>query len=385
MLTNATLFTDKLPRAKGGTGLNGLLTGPGFLKQISAGSTFTVALPTFGEINFGAASGAESAVLHLHTGTGTATFDSIDLTGALSALSGVLTAAHGGTGVNNSTRTLTVSTNGGTLAFSAASSTLTIPATGTAALLGTAQTFSADNVFSATLDARQLLRVFNTSGSTGYGLRFGDGSTDIGAFQSLDSGGTSAFFFSANRHFDGTNWQQLNARVGSSLLLNNNGLNFFAFLAASSAPVTAFTVNMAGLMSTYLSDAATNAASLAIANRHSTSGTPAVGFGSITRVFLDSSTTADQTASDDYVLWATATHASRKARRSLYIYDTAQREWLRGEASGTAAMIGMLGAAAVVRQNITGVTTGTLAQLQAAVRNLLTGLANLGPITDSTT
>ena len=63
--------------------------------------------------------------------------------------SGVLGAAYGGTGIDNATRTLTINTNAGTLAFSAASSTLTIPATGTAALLGTAQTFSATNTFSA--------------------------------------------------------------------------------------------------------------------------------------------------------------------------------------------------------------------------------------------
>lgn len=55
----------------------------------------------------------------------------------------VVGAQYGGTGVNNSTRTLTISTNAGTLAFSSASSTLTIPETGTAALLGTGNAFTA--------------------------------------------------------------------------------------------------------------------------------------------------------------------------------------------------------------------------------------------------
>jgi hypothetical protein len=47
------------------------------------------------------------------------------------AVSGVLPAANGGTGVNNATRTLTINTNSGTLAFSGAGFTLTIPKIGT--------------------------------------------------------------------------------------------------------------------------------------------------------------------------------------------------------------------------------------------------------------
>lgn len=49
--------------------------------------------------------------------------------------------------------------------------------------------------------------------------------------------------------------------------------------------------------------------------------------------------------------WATSTDASRKARARHLVYDTAAREYLRGEASGSAPMIGFLGASAVVRQS----------------------------------
>lgn len=49
---------------------------------------------------------------------------SVDLA---SEVTGVLPAANGGTGVNNSTRTLTISGNAGTINFSAASKTLTVP------------------------------------------------------------------------------------------------------------------------------------------------------------------------------------------------------------------------------------------------------------------
>ena len=47
------------------------------------------------------------------------------------AVTGVLPPANGGTGVDNGTRTLTINTNSGTLAFSGAAFTLTIPKTGT--------------------------------------------------------------------------------------------------------------------------------------------------------------------------------------------------------------------------------------------------------------
>lgn len=61
------------------------------------------------------------------------------------------------------------------------------------------------------------------------------------------------------------------------------------------------------------------------------------------------STTAATAMGLDQWLWVNATHASRTARRVFNVYDTAIREVIRIEASGTAAMIGFLGAAAVVR------------------------------------
>lgn len=75
-----------------------------------------------------------------------------------------------------------------------------------------------------------------------------------------------------------------------------------------------------------------------------------------------------------------ATDVSRTARIVETVFDTVAREYLRAEASGSAAMIGFLGATAVVRQVITGSRGGN-----AALASLLTGLATLGLITDSTT
>lgn len=80
------------------------------------------------------------------------------------------------------------------------------------------------------------------------------------------------------------------------------------------------------------------------------SGTPAAGLGAGVLLTVDSTTTANQSAGLIEALWATATHASRKARLVLSAYDTAVREGLRIEASGSAPMIGFLGASAVARQ-----------------------------------
>jgi hypothetical protein len=85
--------------------------------------------------------------------------------------------------------------------------------------------------------------------------------------------------------------------------------------------------------------------------------------------------------------WVVATHASRTARVQMYAYDTAARECIRIQASGTAPMVGFLGAAAVARQTITGVSSGTptAAQQAAVIRAILLALGNFGFITDSTT
>jgi hypothetical protein len=124
-------------------------------------------------------------------------------------------------------------------------------------------------------------------------------------------------------------------------------------------------------------------------------GTPAAGYGTRTATRLKSSTTANTLASNVETSWVVATHASRTARAVYNIYDTAAREALRLEASGTAAMIGFLGANASARQiggenvtnNVTsGGTDGTIANYTdltiytndaAAIRNNIYQLARL--------
>ena len=168
------------------------------------------------------------------------------------------------------------------------------------------------------------------------------------------------------------------------------------FFTDASADLVGIGTNApASKLHTLLANATTNAVDTVLTIGHNSTGTAAAGFGGALLWTLESSTTNDQSAASWGALWATATHASRKAQIVGSVYDTAAREWIRGEASGTAAMIGFLGAAASARQtggenatnNVTsGGTTGTIdnwtdlttyATDAAAIRNAVYQLARL--------
>lgn len=96
-----------------------------------------------------------------------------------------------------------------------------------------------------------------------------------------------------------------------------------------------------------LSDAATNSVSTGTTFGHNSSGSPAVGFGTAYKFQIQTATTADTDAADVTVTWSTATpHALRKARVVHNVWDSSAREAIRIQASGSAAMIGFLGATA---------------------------------------
>lgn len=127
-------------------------------------------------------------------------------------------------------------------------------------------------------------------------------------------------------------------------------------------------------------DALTNSRNNIIIFDHRSSGTPAANFGTSTVHRLDTSNNTLTTAAEQAVTWATATNGSQKGRVIQYVYDTTFREAFRYEASGSAPMLGFFGSAAIAKPAVTGSRGGN-----AALASLLTQLANLGLITDSTT
>jgi hypothetical protein len=120
----------------------------------------------------------------------------------------------------------------------------------------------------------------------------------------------------------------------------------------------------------------------AIELRGATSGTPGVGYGVRARLTLKSTTTAAQLAGEIAASWAEATHASRKSRLTLSAFDhnDTAREGLRIEASGTSALISFFGGAAAAKPVVSG-SRGA----NPALASMLTGLAGLNLLTDSTT
>lgn len=89
-----------------------------------------------------------------------------------------------------------------------------------------------------------------------------------------------------------------------------------------------------------------------------------------------------QIVSLEGVFHGSVADATRKGRGLLQVWDWAgKREAIRAESDGTQAMIGFLGAPAVVRPAV----TGSRADPEQALASLLTALASLGLITDSTT
>lgn len=139
-------------------------------------------------------------------------------------------------------------------------------------------------------------------------------------------------------------------------------------------------LSAAGVLTVTNRTALTNTFNTAFLLQHNTSGTPAAGFGVRWAIRAESSTTENREQFVITTSWVDATDASRKGRVQFGAFDTAHREGLRIEASGTAPMLGFYGSAAIAKQAVTGSRGGN-----AALASLLTALATLGLITDSST
>lgn len=228
-------------------------------------------------------------------------------------------------------------TGGGTLATGGF--TLTVPATGTAALLGITNVFTAAQ-------------------------HFPDGTNSAPGVSFASDPDTGMYIAGGNILGFSTGGVQRGRFTGTKLILS---------VAVDSDSSLAQTFR--------LSDAVTNAISTVATIGHNTSGTAAAGFGTGISLQGESSTTSDQDMASIQALWATATHASRKARVLFNVYDTAVREAIRIEASGSAPMVGFLGAAAVVRAaHIADPSGGGVidAEARTAINAILVVLENLG-------
>jgi len=115
--------------------------------------------------------------------------------------------------------------------------------------------------------------------------------------------------------------------------------------------VTGFTTQTSDPLQVTRNDTITNAVSCMVRLTHNTSGAGAgaAGLGAALDFYLEDDTSPDQQVGRLSFLWGTATTATRKARGVFSVYDTAAREGMRIEASGSAPMIGFYGHAAAVQ------------------------------------
>lgn len=162
------------------------------------------------------------------------------------------------------------------------------------------------------------------------------------------------------------NAQSVRVRTGVIVDTSSNGIFIIQTMNAGAAAAESWRITGSGLVLGTVSDAGTNTTPLFYEGYHKTSGTAAAGFGLTLALSADSDNGTKRRQADIIPTWATATDASRKARVTLNVYDTATREALRCEASGSAAMIGFLGAAAVIKQATITQTYSTTSTTHAA-------------------
>ncbi len=189
---------------------------------------------------------------------------------------------------------------------------------------------------------------FATAGSLRWSVR-----TDATAESGSDVGSD---FILIPRHDDGTPIGNALFITRASMAVQLGSTLGVGTTPASNAGITVSNGTIGAAL--YVQDAGTTNIAIALQLVHNTSGTPAAGFGLAAIQYLETTTTPSTSAGQDQIYWVDPTHASRKARRVITIYDTAAREVIRMEASGSAPMIGFLGAAAAIRQTGGAVTAG---------------------------
>lgn len=327
--------------AQVGTVTSVALTVPGVLFSVS-GSPITGA----GTLAFALLTQTANTILAGPTSGGAATPTMRSLVAAdlpavslTAGVSGILPAANGGTGINNVGK-LTLATDaaitgGGTLALGGF--TLTAPATGTAALLATSNLFS----------VRQDVRASGSAIAAGLHVPWITGDSLPALVAGATTSGNTQAGVQGNSD-SGIGTQGVSASGVGAQGQATTGTGVLAAVTGAGTP----------LLARYQGSAVNAAFHLILQNR--TTGTAAAGTGVDLAFQCKSTTTNDRLQAEIAATWVDATDATRKGRLQIGAEDTAFREGLRVEASGSAPMIGMLGATAAIRQT-GGAATATIA------------------------
>lgn len=260
------------------------------------------------------------------------------------SFTGTLAANLGGTGVANaagSTLTLgaaTSITGGGTLALGGFTGTL--PATGTFALLAVSNLFTVRQDIRAAPGTGQAFNVPWVSGDTATTAFFGANTSGNNQRAITARSNTAAAVYGET---------QANGGNGAVYAATNRGTALRGDLFDSTNASSDVGMN---ITQTFNSGTIGTAKHTAFQFTFQHNGTVAAGFGGRNLMLIESSTGSNRTVFEQTYEWVVTTDASRTARSIINIYDTAAREAMRVQASGSAAMIGYLGAGAIVRQTV---------------------------------
>lgn len=307
--------------------------------------------------------------------------------------------------------------------------TLTVPATGTAALLGAANVFAALNTFQALISSPHTSHAgserfgagANITGASGVavGANTAAGQQGTAVGTSANSGslnsvavGTSALASgtsgtavgsSANAAASATAVGKSSVALAAQFVAGSDTVpmtNVFFGKGATNAVPTAYVINGTGGSGTDIAGADVVLASgkgtgTGAPGRVVLQNAPAGSTGASLNTLRDrwsleavgnlavwqqTDTPATRQVGSITPTFPTAADATRKGRVVHTVFDTAEREGFRIEADGAAPMIGFLGAAAVVRAaHIVDPTGGTPdAEARTAINAILVVLENLG-------
>lgn len=260
-----------------------------------------------------------------------------------SGLATVGTLASGAATITPAANTIGLTLSGASLTGSNAQSLVSLA--GTWNTSGTPTAFLL-NVTNTASNANSKLIDIQASGVSRFGIRV-DGTVFIpnGIAFGLNTSATTYFYSSQ---------AQLTSGIGAGTTffkLIHNNTNVAMDVKSNSHVILQQTAGNVGLgiaspvtkLHAVETDAVTNAITNIVTVGHNSSGTPAANFGTGLLFQGESSTTENRDMGRVRTLWTTATDASRKARLVLSAFDTAERDGIAIEASGTAAMLGFFG------------------------------------------
>lgn len=283
---------------------------------------------------------------------------------------GIVSLAHGGTGAN-------LSATGGTNRVVQQASA---GAAFTVAQLNQGQ-IASGAVTATTINASQTVIIAGTAARM-LQVDHADSSTSLAANSTMEVIATR------NTNNTNNNWSMWTSRSNGGTFdatiafQHVDQTNAYADTVFANRGSTGFAERMritsVGIVTMKAVDAVTAAVSNILTISHNSSGTAAASFGTGLLFQAESSTTNDTNQARIRSYWQTATHASRAAVSVWSVYDTAERDAITIQASGSAAQIGFFGTTTALKQTVTGSRGGN-----AALASLLTALAAYGLITDS--